>query len=68
MTLDFTDRIEIGIVGTSPALQKAITDNKEYISDETLAVKIVFEALPGNMGIELELGEEKITLFVRRAT
>ncbi|MCE9529195.1 MAG: DUF5915 domain-containing protein [Planctomycetales bacterium] len=66
LALDFTDRIEIGIVGASPALQRAITDNMDYISGETLAVKIVFEALPDVTGIELELGDEKLTLYVRK--
>jgi isoleucyl-tRNA synthetase len=64
--LDFTDRIEIGIVGASPELQKAITDNLAHISGETLAVKIVFETLPGAPGIETELGDEKLTLYVRK--
>ncbi|MGI8982781.1 MAG: isoleucine--tRNA ligase [Pirellulaceae bacterium] len=64
LNLDFTDRIEVGIVGASPALQKAITDNLEYISGETLAVKVVFEALPGRAGIQLEIGDEQITLDV----
>lgn len=66
LALDFTDRIEIGIVGTSPALQKAIADNLDYISGETLAAKIVFEALPDVTGIELELGDEKLTIYVRK--
>lgn len=64
--LDFTDRIEVGIVGTSAALQKAIADNLEYISGETLAVNIVFEAMSDVSGIELELGDEKLTLYVRK--
>jgi isoleucyl-tRNA synthetase len=64
--LDFTDRIEIGIVGASPELQKAIADNLAHISGETLAVKIVFEALPGAPGIETELGDENLTLYVRK--
>jgi isoleucyl-tRNA synthetase len=64
--LDFTDRIEIGIVGASPDLQKAITDNIGHISGETLAVKIVFSTIPGDPGIELEFGDEKLALYVRK--
>ena len=64
--LDFTDRIEIGIVGATPALQKAIADNLDYISGETLAVRIAFEAVLKAEGIQLEIGEEQITLYVRK--
>src|SRR3954469_8775955 len=45
--LDFTDRIEIGLVGASAALQTAIEPFRDYICGETLAVKLIFEALPG---------------------
>jgi isoleucyl-tRNA synthetase len=65
--LDFTDRIEVGISGASPSLQNAIVDNLEYISEETLAVKIVFVELPGNPGTQFELGDEMLTLYVRKA-
>jgi isoleucyl-tRNA synthetase len=64
--LNFTDRIEVGVVGASPALQRAINQHRDYICGETLAEKLVFEALPGVEGIEAELGEEKIKLFVRK--
>jgi isoleucyl-tRNA synthetase len=64
--LDFTDRIEIGIVGASPELQKAISDNMEYINGETLGVKIVFEALPVAVGIQVEIGDGQITLYIRK--
>ena len=67
--LNFTDRIDVGVVGASTALQQALEKNREYICGETLAVKLVFEALPGVAGIEVELGDEKMTLHVeRRAT
>jgi len=66
LNLEFTHRIEIGVVGASPPIQRAIENNREYICGETLAVKLVFVALPGVEPIELELGEEKIKLFVRK--
>jgi isoleucyl-tRNA synthetase len=66
LNLEFTDRIEVGIVGASAELQKAIADNMEYICGETLAVKLVFEALPGVEGVEVEIGDEKVKLFVRK--
>ena len=66
LALDFTDRIEVGIVGASVELQKAITANKDYICGETLAVKLEFEALPKTEGNPLEIGDEQITLFARK--
>jgi isoleucyl-tRNA synthetase len=63
--LQFTDQIEIGIVGAS-TLQQAIEQHRDYICSETLATKLVFEALPGVDGIEVEIDDEKVTLYVRR--
>ena len=66
LDLDFTDRIEVGIVGASAELRRAIEANRDYICSETLAVKLVFEVLPGVDGVEVEIGEEKITLYVKK--
>jgi len=66
LDLNFTDKIEVGIVGTSPALQPAIEQNRGYICGETLAAKLAFEALPGVEGIAVELGDERLTLFVNK--
>lgn len=68
LNLDFSDKIEIGVVGASPKPQQAIENNREYISGETLAVKLVFVALPGVESIEVELGDEMIKLFIRKAS
>jgi isoleucyl-tRNA synthetase len=43
----YTDRIKIGLVTESAELAEAIEKFREYISQETLAVKVVTEALPG---------------------
>ena len=70
LALDFSDQIEVGIVGASPALQAAINANRDYICGETQAVKLVFQPLAsveGVEGVEVELGDEKITIFVRKA-
>jgi len=64
--LQFTDRIEIGIVGASASLRQAIETNRDYICGETLAIKLVFEALPSVQGIEAEIGDEKVALYLRR--
>lgn len=64
--LDFADQIEIGLVGASAGLQASLEANREYICGETLATKLVFEALAGCQGVDCELGDEKITLLVRK--
>jgi len=66
LSLDLSDQIEVGIVGTSPALQQAISANRDYICGETQAVRLAFETLPGIQKAEVEIGEEKIALFVAR--
>ncbi len=63
---EITDRIEIGIKGASAELQKAIEAFREYVCGETLAVKLVFEALENAECVEVEIGDEKFTLYVRR--
>jgi isoleucyl-tRNA synthetase len=66
LNLNFTDQIEVGISGASPALRQAIEQNRSYICGETLTPKLVFEPLRGAEGMEAELGDVKITLFVGR--
>jgi isoleucyl-tRNA synthetase len=66
LNLDFTDRIDVGIGGASPTLQQAIEQNRDYISSETLAAKLAFEAWPGVLPVEAEIGDEHIKLYVRK--
>jgi isoleucyl-tRNA synthetase len=66
--LDLSDRIEIGISGASPGLQQPLVANHDYICGETQAVKLMFESLPGVAGVDVEFGEEKVTLFVRKVS
>jgi isoleucyl-tRNA synthetase len=64
MGLQFSDRIEIGVTGASSDLQQAIERFRDYISDETLAKRLIFEPLSGADGVSLEIGDDQITLFV----
>jgi isoleucyl-tRNA synthetase len=66
LSFNFTDQIEVSIVGASAALQQAIQQNRQYICGETLACKLAFEAVAGVEPIEAEIGDERITLYVRR--
>ena len=67
LELEFTDRIEIGIAGASAELQRAIEQFRDYICGETLAKKLVFEATAGVEAVEVEIGDDKVKLYVRRA-
>lgn len=64
--LDFTDRIEIGVVGASADLQRAIEQHREFLCGETLATRLVFEAVPSVEPIEAEIGDENVTVYVSR--
>jgi isoleucyl-tRNA synthetase len=66
LALEFTDRIEIGVSGAAADLQQALESNREHICGETLSVKLVFEPLTEAEGAAVEIGDEKVTLFVRR--
>jgi isoleucyl-tRNA synthetase len=65
--LQFTDRIAIGVSGASPALQQAIEQFRDYVSGETLAMKVDFESLPAAEFTEVEIADQKIQLFISRA-
>ncbi len=62
---EFTDRIRIGIVTDSPELSAAIEQFRDYLQGETLAVEIVFDALPGVAGIESKVGDYTMKLFIQ---
>ena len=64
---DFTDRIEVGIVTDSDELRQAIEENRDYIQGETLADRIVFEALDDVEAIECVVAAQSVRLFVRIA-
>jgi len=66
MNLDYTDRIEVGIVTDSAELKQAITANHDYLAGETLAASIKFEALPGVEGQDVEVGDFHAVLYVRK--
>jgi isoleucyl-tRNA synthetase len=63
--LEYTARIEIGLVTADAALGDAADRFRDYIQGETLAVRLVFESLPGVEPIELNLGGVKAQLYVR---
>jgi isoleucyl-tRNA synthetase len=62
---EYTDRIEIGVVTESSELRQALEKFIDFIKAETLAVKLVFEPLPGVEPVEAKLGEWSLKVFLR---
>src|SRR5690606_17719093 len=62
---EYTDRIEVGLVTSSPEIQLAVQENSAYVQGETLAQSLSFAALPGDAGVAQELGDVPLTLYVR---
>ncbi|HEX3600186.1 MAG TPA: DUF5915 domain-containing protein, partial [Lacipirellulaceae bacterium] len=63
---EYTDRIEIGIVTESKDVRQAIETFADYIKQETLAIKLVFEPLPGVEPVGIKLGDVSLQIYVRR--
>lgn len=61
----YTDRIEIAVVTEDERLRKAIRANAEYIRTETLAVLIADHAPADCKGVDLQMGDAPLQLFVR---
>ncbi len=59
---DYTDRIEVGIVTQDAETLQAIELHRDMICEETLAERLVVEALPNVTPVEIECGE----LFVAK--
>jgi isoleucyl-tRNA synthetase len=65
LELKYTDRIELGVVCKSQEITVAIAENSEYIRGETLAVAIADDALGSGAPVEIDLGDERVQLYVR---
>jgi isoleucyl-tRNA synthetase len=62
---EFTDRIEIGVVTESAELRNAIELFLDYISAETLAIRLVFEPIVGVEPVDIGVGGFQAQLYVR---
>jgi isoleucyl-tRNA synthetase len=65
LNCQFTDRIEIGMATTSHEIQTAIQENLTFIVGETLAVSLTLAPLNNVDPVELDIGGERVTLYVR---
>ena len=59
---EVTDRIIIQLQGLNEILKKAVTDEKEYIANETLADKISIENISAQYNQEVTIEEENIRI------
>jgi isoleucyl-tRNA synthetase len=62
---DYTDRIEVGLVTDSAELKAAIANFKDYIAQETLAVKFVAEPLSGTEPTRITIAGHDLAVYLR---
>ena len=65
ISCEYTDRIEVGLVPTSAELAAAIERFRDYIAQETLAIKVVCEPLAGVDPVRVNLAGEELAICVR---
>jgi len=63
----YTDRIVVGVVTDAAELKSAAEAFADYLRSETLAVELVFRAVPGAEPAELTLAGRPATLYVKVA-
>ena len=65
LNCNYTDRIEIGVETASAELQQAISENMEYVTNETLTTRLVFESISNIDKVSVEIGDDQVTLYLR---
>jgi isoleucyl-tRNA synthetase len=65
MGCQFTDRIALGVVTDSAALQAAIEQFRDYIMQETLATELGFDEIPGVEPTDIEVAGHNAKLYVK---
>jgi isoleucyl-tRNA synthetase len=61
----YTDRIEVGLVTDSSEFRAAIEKFRDYIGQETLAVKIDDHPLPGVEPVKMKLLDQQLEIYLR---
>ncbi len=62
---EYTDRIEIGLVSSSVELTAAIEKFRDYLAQETLAVKVVCEPPAGIEPVRVNVAGNELAIYVR---
>lgn len=65
LDLEFTRRIEVGVIGADAALESAMRDFESMICEETLTVSLTLFASAGLEAVSREVGDAAIDLYVR---
>jgi isoleucyl-tRNA synthetase len=68
LDLEFTDRIELGLVTDSPDLQRAVRTNTDYICNETLATRLETRAFERVDGAEREVSGHPLWIYIAVAS
>jgi isoleucyl-tRNA synthetase len=61
----YTDRIEVGIESDGGPIKTAMNEHAEYIKNETLAVRLVEGPIQGVTGVELQVADYDLTVYVK---
>ncbi len=64
MDLQFTDRINVGLVTDSDELRQAIEENSDYIRAETLAVSLDHDAIEAAEAVDREVADNQLTIYI----
>ena len=65
---EFTDRINLGIVSSTPELAEAVNSFREYIAAETLAASLTTEPLPKVAPFTTKVGDADVELYLQVAS
>ena len=65
LNLEFTDRIQLGLVTDDDELKKAVADNAQYIQQETLAVEFGFGPIDDVESAEREVGDAILIIYIK---
>jgi isoleucyl-tRNA synthetase len=61
----YTDRIDVGLVTDSAELAAAIEAFRDYLAQETLAIKILTNPLPGVEPVNVKVLGHELAVYVR---
>lgn len=68
MKLQYTDRIQIGVVSESTELREALEANRAMVMEAVLGTKLSFEAIAGTVVADVEIADTPVALHVKVAS
>ncbi len=67
LDLEYTAKIEVGVVTESDDVQSAVTTYADYIQAETLATSVATSAIEGVDPIETKIADSEVRIYVKQA-